>query len=120
MQTLTLETIEVHDRHSHSVTKMNASKSAPGVGGYSSSDSKGSAKDESGWWLSNYFSFCALSVSLFWHQAVQAMSAAIVVVYLQMWRLSSFGQQNQAASYWKSCCAVETRSAITNVSCAAS
>jgi hypothetical protein len=41
-QTLTLETIRVHDQHSHIGGKMQAhaaSKSAPGVGGFSCSES---------------------------------------------------------------------------------
>jgi hypothetical protein len=49
-QTLTLETISVHDRHSHTGGKMHASKSTPGVGGFFRSVSEGSANDESIWW----------------------------------------------------------------------
>ncbi len=49
-QTLKLETIGVHDRHSHIGGKMHARKSAPGVGGFSRPESEGSANDESGGW----------------------------------------------------------------------
>jgi hypothetical protein len=47
-QTFKLETIRVHDRHSHIGGKMRARKSAPGVGGFSRPESKASANDESG------------------------------------------------------------------------
>ncbi len=55
-QTLKLETIGVHDRHSHigpddwgqDHTKMHARKSAPGVGEFSCPESEASANDESG------------------------------------------------------------------------
>jgi hypothetical protein len=48
-QTLKLETIRVHDRHSHIGGKMHACKSAPGVGGLQvRSWSWPSASDESG------------------------------------------------------------------------
>ncbi len=48
------------------------------------------------------------------------MSAMIFVVSLPMWRLSLFGQQSPAAPYWRSCSAEEMKSAITDVSDAAS
>jgi hypothetical protein len=56
-KTLKLETIGVHDQHSHTGGKMHAIKSAPGVGGVSESrpESEGSANDESGGWSSIYF-----------------------------------------------------------------
>jgi hypothetical protein len=50
------------------------------------------------------------------------MSAMIFVVSLPMWpgRLSLFGQQCPAAPYWRSCAGEEMKSAITDVSYAAS
>ena len=48
------------------------------------------------------------------------MSAMIFVESLSMWRLSLFGQQSPAAPYWRSCAAEEMKSAITDVSYAAS
>jgi hypothetical protein len=48
------------------------------------------------------------------------MSAMIFVVSLPIWRLSLFGQQSPAAPYWRSCAAEEMKSAITDVSYAAS
>ncbi len=47
------------------------------------------------------------------------MSATIFVVSPLMWSLSLIGQ-NQAAPYWSSCAAEEMKSAITDVSYAAS
>jgi hypothetical protein len=47
-QTLRLETIGVHDQHSHIRGKMHARKSAPGVGGVSRHENEASANDESG------------------------------------------------------------------------
>jgi hypothetical protein len=47
------------------------------------------------------------------------MSAMIFVVSLPMWRLSLFGQQSPAAPYW-SCASEEMKSAMTDVSYAAS
>ncbi len=47
-QSLKLETIGVHDRHSHIGSRMHAHKSAPGVGGVSRPESEASANDESG------------------------------------------------------------------------
>jgi hypothetical protein len=55
-QTLKLETIGVHDRHSHIGGRMHARKSAPGVGGVSRPEIEASANDESGGWSSNRFS----------------------------------------------------------------
>jgi hypothetical protein len=55
-QTLKLETIGVHDQHSHIGGKMHACKSAPGVGGFSRPESEASANDKSGWWSSINFS----------------------------------------------------------------
>jgi hypothetical protein len=55
-QTLKLETVEVHDQHSHNGGKMHARKSAPGVGGVSRPENEASANDESGGWSSNKFS----------------------------------------------------------------
>jgi hypothetical protein len=55
-QSLKLETIGVHDRHSHIGGRMHARKSAPGVGGFSRPESEASANDESGGWSSNQFS----------------------------------------------------------------
>jgi hypothetical protein len=46
-QTLKLDSIRVHDRHSHAGAKMHARKSAPGAGGFSRPESAGSANDES-------------------------------------------------------------------------
>ncbi len=46
-QTLKLETIRVHDHHSHAGAKMHSCKSAPGAGGFSCPESEGSANDES-------------------------------------------------------------------------
>ena len=48
------------------------------------------------------------------------MSVMVIVGSLQMWRLSFFGQQSPAAPYWRSCAAKEMKSAITDVSYAAS
>ncbi len=55
--TLTLETIGMHDQHSHKGGKMHARKSTPGIGGFSrraseGSASQGSVTDESGWCFS--------------------------------------------------------------------
>jgi hypothetical protein len=50
----------------------------------------------------------------------RAMSTMIFVVFLQMWCLSLFGQQSQAAPFSRSCAAEEMKSAITDVSHAAS
>ena len=47
-QSLELETIGVHDRHSHIGGRMHARKSAPGVGGFSRPEGEASANDESG------------------------------------------------------------------------
>ncbi len=44
-QTLKLETIGVHDLHSHIGGKMNTRKSAPGVGGFSRHENEASAND---------------------------------------------------------------------------
>ncbi len=55
-QSLKLETIGVHDRHSHIGGRMHARKSAPGVGGFSRPESEASTNDESGWWSWNKFS----------------------------------------------------------------
>ncbi len=55
-QSLKLETIGVHDGHSHIGGKMHARKSAPGVGGFSRPESEASANDESGGWSSINFS----------------------------------------------------------------
>jgi hypothetical protein len=55
-QSLKLETIGVHDRHSHIGGRMHARKSAPGVGGFSRPESEASANDESGGCNSNQFS----------------------------------------------------------------
>ncbi len=52
-QTLKLETVGVHDRHSHIGGKMQARKSAPGVGGFLRPESKASAP---GGWSSIKFS----------------------------------------------------------------
>ncbi len=49
-QSLKLETIGVHYRHSHIGGRMHARKSAPGVGGFSRPGSEASANDESGGW----------------------------------------------------------------------
>jgi hypothetical protein len=51
-QTLKLETIGVHDRHSHIGGKMHVRKSAPGLGGFSRLENEASANDESGRWSS--------------------------------------------------------------------
>jgi hypothetical protein len=51
-QTLKLETVGVHDRHSHIGGKMHARKSAPRVGGFSRQENEASANDESGRWSS--------------------------------------------------------------------
>jgi hypothetical protein len=48
------------------------------------------------------------------------MSVMIFVVSLPMLRLSFFGQQSPAAPYWRSFAAEEMKSAITDVSYAAS
>ncbi len=48
------------------------------------------------------------------------MSTMIFVVSLQMWYLSSLGQQSQAGPYLRSCAAEEMKSAITDVSYEAS
>jgi hypothetical protein len=56
-QTLTLQMIGVHDRHSHTGGKMHSRKSAPGLGGFSRQESEGSANDESGRCSSIKFSF---------------------------------------------------------------
>jgi hypothetical protein len=48
------------------------------------------------------------------------MSAMIFVVSLPMSCLSLFGQQSPAAPYWRSCTVEEMKSAMTNVSYAAS
>jgi hypothetical protein len=55
-QTLKLETIGAHDRHSHIGGKMHARESTPGVGGFSGPESEASANDESGGWSSIKFS----------------------------------------------------------------
>jgi hypothetical protein len=59
-QTLQLETIRVHDQHSHTGTlsrgKMHARKSAPGVDVFSRPESEGTANDEAGGWSSIKFS----------------------------------------------------------------
>jgi hypothetical protein len=47
-QTLKLETIVVHDQHSHIGGRMHARKSAPGVGGFSRPENEAPANDESG------------------------------------------------------------------------
>jgi hypothetical protein len=44
----------------------------------------------------------------------------ILVVSLPMWRLSLFGQQSPATPYWRSCAGEEMKSAMTDVSYAAS
>jgi hypothetical protein len=44
----------------------------------------------------------------------------IFVVSLPMLRLSLFGQQSPAAPYWRSCAGEEMKSAMTDVSYAAS
>jgi hypothetical protein len=51
-QTLTLETIGVHDQHSHIGGKMHDLKSAPGSGGFSRHETEASTNDESGGWSS--------------------------------------------------------------------
>jgi hypothetical protein len=48
------------------------------------------------------------------------MSAMIFVVSLPVWSLSFFGQQSPAAPYWRSCSAEVMKSAIIDVSYAAS
>ena len=55
-QSLKLEAIGVHDRHSHIGDRMHARTSAPGVVGFSQPESEASANDESGGWSSNRFS----------------------------------------------------------------
>ncbi len=47
-QSLKLETIGVHDRHSHIGGRMHTRKSAPGIGGFSRPESEAFANDESG------------------------------------------------------------------------
>jgi hypothetical protein len=85
--------------------------------GFSRPESKGSANGESGWWCSIIF-----SVSLFLHYRELSISAMIFVVSLSlpMWRLGLFWQQSPAAPYWRSYAAEGMKSAITNVSYAAS
>ncbi len=51
---------------------------------------------------------------------MQPMSVMIFVVSLPMWRLNLFGQQSPGAPYWRSCAAEGMKSAITDVSYAAS
>jgi hypothetical protein len=63
-QTLTLETIGVHDQHSHKGGKIHARKSVPGVGVFSRPENEGSANDESCWcstWWSTII-FCFIDV----------------------------------------------------------
>jgi hypothetical protein len=48
------------------------------------------------------------------------MSEMIFVESQPMWRLSLFGQQSPAVPYWRSCTAEDMKSAITDVSYAAS
>ncbi len=55
-QTIKLETIRVHDQHSHTGGKMHARKYVPGVGGFSRPESEGSKNNESGGWSSVNFS----------------------------------------------------------------
>jgi hypothetical protein len=55
-QSLKLETIGVHNRHSHIGGRMHARKSAPGVGRFSRPESEASGNDESGGWIFNNFS----------------------------------------------------------------
>ncbi len=59
-QTLKLEMIGVHDRHSHIGGKMHARKSAPGVGAFSRPESEAYANDESGGWSSINFPVSSL------------------------------------------------------------
>ncbi len=54
-RSLKLETIGVHDQHSHIKGRMRACKSAPGVGGFSLPKSDASGNDESGGWSSINF-----------------------------------------------------------------
>ncbi len=96
----------MHDRQSR--------KSTPGVGGFFSPESEGSANDESDGWSSIYF-----SVSSFWHCCEQSMSAMMFVTSLPIWRLSLFGQLSPAAPYWRSLAGEEMISAITDASYAA-
>jgi hypothetical protein len=123
-QILKLETIGVRDQHSHIGGKMHASKSAPGVVDFLAQRAKHLR-------MKNLVSGAPL-IFLFHCSDITVSTAALagderndlrrVPDFLPMWRLSFklFGQQSPAAPYWRSCAAEEMKSAITNVSYAAS